>query len=271
MLETAHRRNLHWALAVYLFGRHRIEPESSVKLDQLTSGQVAPGSRWNSGDIEWADTDATQLVHSDPDRFHDLADDMVKAFVNDDLDENTFSRLAQNTTFVGNNQTILNFDAVANALHLPVVRLPGRYDMIFLGEAIFGMHDAVRDIAVVGEQKQTLSFTIKPTDRVNAFRNLDEIHDGPSLLFIARCRDKPAGLIQYQEAWSLWLEDLAINADFVFERIDAGSELGNGLAVHLDAAVCDETFGGPAGGDAASGKNALQSFAAWLSFGVMRL
>ncbi len=58
------------------------------------------------------------------------------------------------------------------------------------------------------------------------------------------------------------MQDFAVDANFLRARIDARAELGDDLAIDLDAAVEDQLLALASAGDAASGEHLLQPLGA---------
>lgn len=261
MLESADWCGLERAFRVDLLGVHGIESQSREELRQLTGGQVPPRSGGNASHAQRSDANAPQLLDRNPDRFHHLADDVIETFMDDDLDDHTLVRLTKDAALVRDYRPSLDVDAIADTLHLRVIRLLQGDDMIFLGETVFWMHHPIGDIAIVRHQEESLRLAIEPSNRVHAFRDLDDIHHGPALFLVADGRDESAWFVQDQESRPWPLCHLAIDADFVLHRVDAGAELGDGPTVDLHAPGSDVRLGCTAGRNPSRGEHALQSLA----------
>ena len=88
----------------------------------------------------------------------------------------------------------------------------------------------------------------------------EELHDGGTVLGVVEGGDVAAGLVDHEVLGGLGaVEELAVDADMVAADVGAGAELGDGLAVYLDAAFEDDGLGGAAAGDAGAGEDLLQT------------
>ena len=79
---------------------------------------------------------------------------------------------------------------------------------------------------------------------------------------IAGGADDAGGFVDGEVDGLASCSDFAVDADFLRLRIDAGAELGDHLAVDLDAAFEDELLALAAAGDAGGGEHFLQPLAA---------
>src|SRR5690606_17715745 len=259
VLESADRGELLGPALVHLVGLTRGQPDGLVQLDQLARREVTPGSGGNPGQRQRTDADAAELEDLDADLLHHDADDVVEAFVNHHLDNDALRALAQEAAFVRNDETPLDHDAIAQRLHLALVRLLAGDDVIFLRQPVSWVHDAVGDLADIGQQEDALRVAIEATDGIDPLVDFDKVHDGPALLLVGNGGDEAARLVQDDETGSLAANRLAVDADLVADGVDAGAQLGYDLAVDLDSSFGDQLFGRAPGGDASLGENALEA------------
>lgn len=133
--------------------------------------------------------------------------------------------------------------------------------MVLLGQAVAGVHHAVGDVAVVGQEEQPLGVAVEAADRVDPLADIDQVHHRPPLALVARGGDVAARLVEEEVAGSLGAQQVAVDPDLGGAGIDLGPELGDDLAVDVDAARPDQFLRPAAGGNAARGEDSLQAFA----------
>lgn len=185
---------------------------------------------------------------------------MIDPLVNDHLDHQAFSRLADDSDFLGHDPLAVDRDAIAKPLKRGFSR-PGQCEnVILLVEAIPRVHHAVRNIAVIGQEQQALGVAIEPPDGIDPLRHRDEIHHRPAIAFIFRGRDVSARFVEQDVTRSLRLEQFAVDADLRADWVGFRAELRHRLAVDADATFANEIFRGTARTDASRGEDALQPF-----------
>jgi hypothetical protein len=246
-------------LRVHLVSRAAIHAQRFEKLHQFARCQVAPGTRRNSLQHQWSKTYPSQANDFDPGNLHHSSHHVIETLVQYDPHDDAFARFPHQADFVWNDGAAVDLDPVTQHLELLVVRFLVGDDVIFLGQPKPRVHHPVRDITVVRKQDQSLGFAIEPTNRVDAFRNIDQVHHGPAAALILDRGDEPARLVEHEKSWPLPANRLAIDHDRVRIRIDPGPEHRDDLAVHGNAACDDHLLGGSARGNAPAGENALES------------
>jgi len=96
-----------------------------------------------------------------------------------------------------------------------------------------------------------------------------ELHDSGALLWIVECRDIAARLVEHVIALLLGaVEQLAVDADMILERIVARAERVDDDTVDLHAAFEDDLLSFAAAGDACLRKNLLEAVAFGFVFSV---
>lgn len=248
--EPSDWRELHGSTLVDGVRLVRWQSDSLKELNELSRGQVSPGTGGNALHPERAKSHAAQVEDRDPDRIHHLANHMIETFVQHDLDDDALAGLAHQARLVWNYLTIFDHDAVREAPKLHIGRPAVGDDVVLLGELIPRVHHPVRNITVVREQEQPLCLAVKATYRIDALRHIDQVHHGPALALILHGRDKPARLVQHDEPWALAAEDLAVDPDLVVRRVDLGAHLRHDSAVNGHAPGPDHRFRRPPAGDA---------------------
>ena len=95
------------------------------------------------------------------------------------------------------------------------------------------MHELESQVAVVGQEEQSLAGLIQPADRVDALRNMRHQveYQGP-MGGIAVGTEIATGLVDEPVHGPLAADGLAIDRDVLGGRIDLGAELADHAAVH---------------------------------------
>jgi hypothetical protein len=256
------RFQLHWSLGVDSFGVLPIHAKGFVQLNQLARCQIAPGARRNCLKHQRSQSHAAQSHHSDADGLHHAPHNVIQPLVQDNLDHDTLARFPHQANLVRDNGAAVDFEAPAQDFELAFARPLVGDDVIFLGQAKPRVHHPVRDVTIVREQDEPLRIAIEPTDRVNTLRDIHEVHDGPAAAFVLDGGDEAGWFVEQDEARFLAAQGFAIDADMIRRRIDARSENGHNLAVDRHATGGDHRFRRPPRGNAATGEDALQAFAA---------
>lgn len=168
----------------------------------------------------------------------------MHALVNGDRQNHAFARFPKNADLFRNDRLAFDHQAVAQALQRLVRWAAHREHVIFLGEAIFRMHHAVGDIAVVGEQQQTFGVAIEPPNWIDPLGDVNQPHHRPAVALILDGGDVAARLVENEIARAGALDGIAVDEDHGVDRIRLGAELSDDLAVDADAPGRDQFFRG---------------------------
>jgi len=262
MIPT-NRFELHRALGVDAVSFGAIETNSFVETYQFTGSQIAPRTGWNALDRHRTHPHPAQPFHFDTNGIHHPPHHMEQTFMQHHPDRDAFPGFPQQPDFVRHNQAILDFDPFAQAFELPVVRSLQGEDVIFLHQSVARVHHAVRDIANIGQQDQSLRFTVEPANRIDAFLNIDEIHHRPAVAFILDGGNESGGFVEHDESRFLTWQGFAIDMDAILAGIHTRAEDGHNLAVDGHSPGRDHGLGGTARGDTVIGDHPLQAFTLW--------
>ena len=142
-----------------------------------------------------------------------------------------------------------SFDHDAAREPIEVVRIRQAQHLCFVDtlDLVARMGERHGEIAVVGENQQTLGIVVEPPYRVDVLAYvLQQIQHRRPPLGIRSRGDVPGRLVEQKIAERLRALDAAIvDADFVGLRVGFAAELAHGLAVHRDAALDDQLLGRP--------------------------
>jgi len=117
---------------------------------------------------------------------------------------------------------------------------------VFLFHSEAWMRQVMRQIAIVGQDDETLAIQIKTPDGMHARLGRDKIHDRHTILWIFRCRDDVVWLMQQVVHQVRSDSDLdTINGHTVGIDVNSAAEFGddavNGDSTILDQGLADAT------------------------------
>src|SRR5215211_5574667 len=96
---------------------------------------------------------------------------------------------------MGNYPLAINFHAVADAAHDWFGRLPRRQHQVLFCQPVPWMHDAIRHLAVIREEQESLRVPIEPANREQPELARWNLHARSPVAFFARRRDVVAWLV----------------------------------------------------------------------------
>jgi hypothetical protein len=151
------------------------------------------------------------------------------------------------------------------ALHLrEYVGLGHAGDLHFVNlfDAVAGVRELVGQLTVVGNDNQPLARQVESADVEHPPHAGGQQVDHPRpACRIASGRDYAGWLVNGEVLQLGPRQRLAVDADFLPSAINAGAQLGDDLAVDLDAALGDELLALAAAGDAGGSEHFLEAFA----------
>ncbi|GIW03911.1 MAG: hypothetical protein KatS3mg059_0531 [Thermomicrobiales bacterium] len=112
--------------------------------------------------------------------------------------------------------------------------------MVFLFKTVPWMHDAIRELPVVGEQEQTRRVSVQPAHGVDTLRHLHDVHDCPAIALVSGRGDIATRFVEQDITLRLGPDELAVDADLRPLRVDLGTELCDHPPIHGDAARADK-------------------------------
>lgn len=210
---------------------------------QLAWSQIPPRSDRDAFDADRADPHPAERLDHDSGVFHHPANQVINPLVNDDLEDIALAGLAFDPELFRDDPLAFDVDAIPHLLHRDIAWSGQSEDLILLPEAVPGVHDPIRDVAIVREEQQSFGVPIEAPDRVDTLRHLDKLHYRAAVSLVAECRDEARRFVQGYDAGPLGAEDLSVDPDFGLDGIDSGAKLGDDGAVDLDTSGGDEGFG----------------------------
>src|SRR4051812_46792994 len=197
-------------------------------------------------ELERAEGDAAQLDDRVADRLEHAADLPLAALVDDDLQLGAEALDARRR-----GRAVVELDAVAQAPEVILGRASADAGAVGLGNLEARMGQAVRELAVVGQQDQAGALGIQAPDRVQAPGALGrELDDGRAPVGVARGRDHAGRLVdRVDDVLARRAQRRAVERDAA-RLVDVARRIGDGLAGDRDPARAHDVLGGAAGGDA---------------------
>jgi hypothetical protein len=172
----------------------------------------------------------------------------VPAFMDRQLDD----ARCEEAHFGGCGAAVFELDAFLQRRDDLLARRASHLGDVGLLDAVAGMREAVRELAVVRQEQRTRRIRVEAADRDDMRFLRDELDDGLASLRIADRRDDVGRLVQQQMRELLLRDPLPVDLDRVL-ALDDGVELP-GLAVDEYAAGFDQLVGLAARRDACPGE-----------------
>lgn len=120
---------------------------------QLARRQISPVTNCDPGNPQGPDPDASQTLDGDPGCFHHVANDVIRSFMDHHLQDQTVVGFAENPKLFGDDSVSVNDDTRPNPLQHLIRGSREGQNVILLFHLVPWMHDAVRDVTVVGEKQ----------------------------------------------------------------------------------------------------------------------
>jgi hypothetical protein len=157
----------------------------------------------------------------------------------------------------------LDAHAAAHPVQAVLGRLAAHARVVLPLDLVFRMEQLLGERAVIGQEQQSFGVVVEAAHRVDVLADVGQQveHGRPPLGVLARRHVAPR-LVEQDVAMTRGDADArTVDADVVASRFCARSEFQHGGAVHRDAALRDERFGGPTRGDACGREDLLKPFA----------
>lgn len=238
----AHGLKLDRALAIGSIGVLFRQSDGLIDLHQLSRSQVAPRARRDSLEVQRSEPGPPETRYRNADGVHHASHNVVQPFVDDDAHGYAFTGLAKEPDFLRHDLAAIEDNTVAQALELALSWSCIGEDEVLLVDSIARVHHAVREIAVVGKEHETLGVSIEAADGIDALADINEIHDGPAVSLIAYRGDKPGGLVQHDMPRWLPAKCFAVDPDLIPVRVHPSAQLRDDPAVDLNPASDDHLF-----------------------------
>jgi hypothetical protein len=170
--------------------------ESFAERFEFAGGEISPGADGDAAQVERADANAAQTLDGDADGFHYAPDNMIHTLVNDDLEQKAIMRGTEHPEFAREDSFTVDHHAVPDALERRVGGAVEGEDVIFLFQFVARMHDAIRDVTVIGQEQQAFGRAIEPADGIDALRDLNQVKDHPAIALVFGGRNVAARFVE---------------------------------------------------------------------------
>ena len=126
---------------------------------------------------------------------------------------------------------------------------------VFLDDFVARVCQPQGELSIIRQENQPFCIVIETADRIEVVPLAGEqFVNGGAVEFVLAGANAAAGFVEGDVELAFGADGLAIDGDFVVERIDFGAELADDLAVDFDAAIEDELFAGATRGSIESAK-----------------
>ena len=149
-------------------------------------------------------------------------------------------------------------DAAAKSVDQLLGGHTGDLHEVFFLHAIPRMSEEVGEAPVVGEQNQSLTHAVQPTDREEPQVARHQINDAGPARRVDVGGDDPDRFVEHENDPLRIRQSLAVDADLLGERIDTTAERGHHLPVNLDASRRDQFLAGTPAAQARRSQHLLQ-------------
>jgi hypothetical protein len=166
----------------------------------------------------------------------------------------------QDADAVDGEHLALDADAAAQALERLRVRDAVDLGLVDARHLVAGMGDALRELAVVGEEDQAFGGHVQAPHRKQAGHGRNEVHHRRPLLRVEPRGHVPLGLVEQEvHGGGGRLHAHAVHADVVAGGVGLAAERLHRQPVDGDPALDDCRLGGAAGGDAGAREDLLEA------------
>ena len=209
---------------------------------------------------------AHQALHRVPGLLEHAAHNVLAAFVQFDADEGIALVLVHDLREVRLGHAVLQLDALLELAHELVIALTQHRGQVGLAHLVLWVHEAVSQLAVVGEQQQTLSIGIQATHVEQALAGHNPVRHhvtNARAAHVIRHRGLHAPRLVQHEVLRVLVDVDAntVDADDVGVGIDAGALGDDDLAIDFDAAFINQNLRVAAGSHAGLSQDLLEALA----------
>jgi hypothetical protein len=188
------------------------------------------------------------------------ADDVLAPLVQGDLHERLLTGLLQHPEPVRDRHPVLQVHARGQPPADILRHRAGDLGEVRLGDLVARVGEPVREFAVVGEEHQAFGVVVEPADVEEPFGAVAEVIGDRGAAAVVRHGGQHLPRLVERQVHDVLADrnSLAVDADDLGLRVDAGAEPADDLPVDLDPPLADELLAVPPAADACGGKNLLQ-------------
>jgi len=189
-----------------------------------------------------------QVPYGVADRLAHALDLMLPSLVQCELEAAESCSPRYDPSICRRRQPVVEFDPITKPGEIVRRRRPFDVGLVDLRDAVARVREAVREIAVVREEKRTGRIDVEPSDRDDPRLRGDEVDDRPPSVRVARRGDDALRLVQQQVRERLRFDACAVDLDDV-ARPHVGVQLPR-LAIHAHPPCADQLIGAASRPDA---------------------
>jgi len=235
-----------------------------AELPHFVCIELTPLSSLQSPVLDWPDRTSPQPLDPMADRIEHFPDLAIAAFVQGDLESRVGAEAIGRHHADIRRRSHAPVDRHATRQAIQIVRVGHTDDLHVVPSRhpVPRMRQAAGQVAVVGQQQQSLGVEVEPANGVDVLRDCcQQIHDRRPALRVGARRDIAAGLVeQHVPVCVTPSKSTAVDADVVVGGVGFRSELTDRYPVYGDAPFEHESLGRPPGRDARTREDFLQTF-----------
>src|SRR3569833_477848 len=241
-------------------GRGASELDGRVQLAELLGGERPDRTRLEPAELERPELGAGELLHRETDLGEQPAHDVLAALVQGHLDEDPPADLVEHAEIVGLGEPVRELDALLEPLAEVAADRPVDLGEVGLGDAVAGVHEAVRELTVVGEDQQSLGVGVATAGVEAPFRDVADVgHERLAPARVGHGADHAGGLVEHVVAqFGTRGDAFAVDVDDGLLGVDTSAEPRHLLAVDGHPPGRDQVLAGAPAGPARLGEHLLQ-------------
>jgi hypothetical protein len=223
---------------------------------------------WQVAEADWADGDPPQPLHLVTEPRQKAANFAVAAFVQNHLKQRRRFPPALDSDMLGVGETFRQVNTVMQLTQHFALHLPCHLDLINFLHAVAGMREPVGQLSVVSNEDQPFTGNIEPADAKRArCVGRQQVGDAWPASRVSRGAYYAHRLVhgEIHEVW--FVQQFAVDADFLPRWIGARAKLSDNLVINLDAPIEDELLAFAPAGDAGSRQNFLEAVGCFVEIG----
>jgi hypothetical protein len=208
---------------------------------EFVAGEFSRFSARKPIELDRANRDAAKGQDFVPEASEHAANFAILAFIQDDAEPSAALLLLESFDALGTNSALSEIDAGQQAAAVFGSRVAVNLDEVGLFDAEAWVHEAMSEVAIVGEQEKPFAGLIEPADGVDALFNVwDEIQCEAASCGIEIGAQDAARFVEEPINGPFEFDGMAIDGDGGVGGIDFGAEIAENGAIDGDAAGADE-------------------------------
>jgi hypothetical protein len=191
-----------------------------AELCQLAVGKVTERPARDRAELERPDPRSDQLENRVAHFVEHLADNPVAPLVDDDPNDRAILGVTDWPDHLRRCPLAIDDDPASQPVEGLWRRVAVQQRLVLLVDPVARMHDAVGDLAVVGQQQQAFGLPVQPADRDDPLVDGNEVHNGVAAALVGGCRDVATRLVEQNVPPANDRDELPVDFDLLGARVD---------------------------------------------------